>query len=142
MFRDELWSLFDIYLNTSSDDGEVMKTWASKILTEEKYNQFMSENEELVDVENFGLPIEESNFPIHKTLANTVLRIVASEACVERAFSKYKMVHSNLRANLTSDKLDDQLLVRYNFENVMDISSDVVCTDPEFFEFAPFDENN
>ena len=102
----------------------------------------MSDNEELIDVENFGQPIEESNFPIHKTLVNTVLRIVMSEACVERAFSKHKIVHSNLRANLKADKLDDQLFVRYNFENVMGISSDVVCTDPEFFEFAPFDEDN
>ena len=70
-----------------------------------------------------------------------MFRIVVSEACEERAFLKHKMVQSNPRANLKADQIDDQLFVRYNFENVMDISSDVVCSDPELFEISQFDED-
>ena len=39
-----------------------------------------------------------------------------SEACVERAFLKHKLVHINLNASLSAEKLDDQLFVRYNLK--------------------------
>ena len=66
-----------------------------------------------------------ANFRIHKTLANLILKVVVSEACVERAFSRHKLFHSNLRANLKAEKLDEQLFLRYNFQNMIDTASTV-----------------
>lgn len=40
--------------------------------------------------------------------------IITSEAAVERAFSRHKAVHSQFRANLLPDIVDDMLFVRYN----------------------------
>ena len=54
--------------------------------------------------------------------------------------SKHKMVHTQLRANLSATKLDDQLFIRYNFENIINISN--ICNDPLFFDFGPFEDEN
>ena len=63
---------------------------------------FKAEATEIEDVKNLGQPVVPANFRIHKTLANLTLKVVVSEACVERAFSRHKLFHSNLRANLKS----------------------------------------
>ena len=44
---------------------------------------------------------------------------------VERAFSRLKLFHSNLRANLKAEKLHEQLFLRYNFQNKIDTASTV-----------------
>ena len=48
-----------------------------------------------------------------------------SEASVERAFSRHKLVHSRLRANLSAKRLNDTLFVRYIFETSLKISQSV-----------------
>ena len=58
-------------------------------------------------------------------MANVLLKITISEACVERAFSRHKLVHSRLRANLRAERLNDTLFVRYNFETILKISQSV-----------------
>ena len=44
-----------------------------------------------------------------------------TEAAVERAFSRHRLVHTRLRANLAVMKIDDTLFLRYNFENIFNI---------------------
>ncbi len=66
---------------------------------------------------------------------------LGSEACVERAFSKHKKIHSNLRASLSTDKVDDQLFIRYNFENIMNIAFNPVSVDDSIFEFENIDDS-
>ncbi len=44
-------------------------------------------------------------------------------ASVERAFSRRKLVHSRLRANLAAERLDEILFIRYNFEAIMKLPS-------------------
>ncbi|OAF66721.1 hypothetical protein A3Q56_05562 [Intoshia linei] len=39
-----------------------------------------------------------------------------TEASVGRAFSKHRQFHNYLRANLSTEKLNDQLFIRYNWE--------------------------
>ena len=55
-------------------------------------------------------------------MANVLLKIPISEASVERAFSRHKLVHSQLRASLSAERLNDTLFVRYNFEKILKIS--------------------
>ena len=46
-----------------------------------------------------------------------------TEAAVERAFSRHKIVHTRLRANLKTENLETQLFIRYNFERSLKIAS-------------------
>ena len=57
---------------------------------------------------------------------------------MERALSKHKQFHSTLRASLESEKLDDQLFVRYNFETIMGVSSAQCASDCIVFDSADF----
>ncbi len=52
----------------------------------------------------------QNNIPIHRTLC-----FEGSEAYVERGFSRHRLMHNNLTASLSAEKLDDQSFVRYNF---------------------------
>ena len=58
-------------------------------------------------------------------MANVLLKMTKSEACVERAFSHHKLVHSWLRANLSAERLNDTLFVQYNFETILKNSQSV-----------------
>ena len=102
-----------------------VQTWALHVLPSTNLEVFKAEATEIEDVKNLGQPVVPANFRIHKTLANLILKVVVSEACVERAFSRQKLFHSNLRANLKAEKLDEQLLLRYNFQNMIDTASTV-----------------
>ena len=55
-----------------------------------------------------------SSFPIHETIFNIFKRVAVTEAAVERAFSAHKLIHNRLCANVSSERLQDQLFIRYN----------------------------
>ena len=120
LFDNETSSIF-----TSPADILAVQTWALHVLPSTNLEVFKAEATEIDDVKNLGQPVVPANFRIHKTLANLILKVVVSEACVERAFSRHKLFHSNLRANLKAEKLDEQLFLRYNFQNMIDIASTV-----------------
>ena len=44
-----------------------------------------------------------------------------TEAAVERSFSRHRLVHTRLLANLAGQKIEDTLFCRYNFENIFNI---------------------
>ena len=120
LFDNETSSIF-----TSPADILAVQTWALHVLPSTNLEVFKAEATEIEDVKNLGQPVVPANFRIHKTLANLILKVVVSEACVERAFSRHKLFHSNLRANLKAEKLDEQLFLRYNFQNMIDTASTV-----------------
>ena len=120
LFDNETSSIF-----TSPADILAVQTWALHVLTSTNLEVFKAEATEIEDVKNLGQPVVPANFRIHKTLANLILKVVVSEASVERAFSRHKLFHSNLRANLKAEKLDEQLFLRYNFQNLLDTASTV-----------------
>ena len=46
-----------------------------------------------------------------------------TEAAVERPFSRHKIEHTRLRANLNTENLETQLFIRHNFERILKIAS-------------------
>ena len=120
LFDNETSSIF-----TSPADILAVQTWALQVLPSTNLEVFKAEATEIEDVKNLGQPVVPANFRIHKTLANLILKVVVSEACVKRAFSRHKLFHSNLRANLKAEKLDEQLFSRYNFQKMIDTASTV-----------------
>ena len=84
-----------------------IEAWTSQLLPRNNLEIFKREVESLQDLKTLGQPVTAKNIPIHKTLSNVLLKVVVSEASVERAFSRHKLFHSNLRASLSATKLDD-----------------------------------
>ena len=93
------------------------------ILPESRYADFEKEKEEFCDTQVLEAPLNVSNFPVHKTSANLILKMPVTEAAVERAFSRHKIVHTRLRANLKTENLETQLFIRYNFERILKTAS-------------------
>ena len=79
-------------------------------------------------------PIIVSDFPIHRTLANVLKKIPITEASVERAFSKHRLLHNPLRASLSEAKLDDQLIICYNFSHILKLVQTHSGVDEEIIE--------
>ena len=83
--------------------------------------------------------------PIFQWSYNCGKKVAISEACEERAFSKHKRVHTNLRATLKAEKLDDRLFIRYNVENILKISKELVQVEDDIidlgYHFEPFDND-
>ncbi|OAF70099.1 hypothetical protein A3Q56_02159 [Intoshia linei] len=63
-----------------------------------------------------GLEISFEKLLVHKILFRMLCKMLLTEASVERAFSKHRHIHNYLRANLSTEKLNDQLFIRYNWE--------------------------
>ena len=105
---------------TSEDPGCL--SWIQAMLPPQRFDQFETEHTTILDNQVLGIPIVTSSFPVHQTMANVLLKIPISEASVERAFSRHKLVHSQLRASLSAERLNDTLFVRYNFEKILKIS--------------------
>ena len=81
--------------------------------------------------------VSQNIFPIYITLANIVLKVQISEAWVDRASSRHRLVQNNLRESLSAEKLDDQLFVRYNFKETLKIANYVEIADD--IEVLPFE---
>ena len=82
------------------------------------------------------------SFPVHRTIINITKRVAVSEASVERAFSAHRMFHSRLRANLSTERLDDQLFIRCNCLNILNFKvseDDIEC---EILESCDPDEGD
>ena len=146
IFEEKELALFDIHTGSRSQDENDTEKWARELLAAEKDSNFANERQEMEDLMNLGQNFSEviSNFPLHRTLANIVKKVTISEACVERALSKHKRVHSNLRASLKAEKLDDQFFIRYNFENILKISKELVQVDDIInlgYDFEPFEND-
>ena len=77
-----------------------------------QFEQFEAEHRNIFDNEVLGLAILVNDIPVHQTMDNVLLKMTISEACVERAFFRHKLVHSRLRANLSAERLNDTLLIR------------------------------
>ncbi len=80
-------------------------------------------NEDIMHEEILGESLDVKQNPVHATIAKILLEVPVSEASVERAFSRHKLVHSRLRANLGAERLDDILFIRYNLEAIMKLPS-------------------
>ena len=105
------------------NDPQKATQWLRCILPESRYADFEKEKEEFCDTQVLEAPLNVSNFPIHKTSANLILKMPVTEAAVERAFSRHKIKHTRLRANLKTENLETQLFIRYNFERILKIVS-------------------
>ena len=69
--------------------------------------------------EMLGQAFLDSDFPVHQTMANVLLKMTNFEACSERAFCRHKLVDSRIRANLSAERLNDTVFVRYSFETIL-----------------------
>ncbi len=86
--------------------------WVKAVLPATKYTQFEEDVTRLRDAENLQLDLIKDDYQMLLTLSNLIEKFMISEASVERAFSKHKMLHSQLRANLSAERIDDQLFLR------------------------------
>ena len=147
IFEEKEIALFDIHTDSQSQDENDTKKWARELLAAEKYSNFANERQDMEDLMNLGQNFSGVilHFPLHRTLANIVKKVAISEACVERAFSKHKRVHTNMRASLKAEKLDDQLFIRYNSENILKISKELVQVEDDIIDwgyyFEPFEND-
>ena len=101
---------------------ENCSNWAQNILPPARYEDFKAEETAIADCVILGQPLMPKNYPVHQALANLIKKFPVSEASVERAFSRHKLVHSRLRAGLGVEKLDETLFIRYNFEVILKVS--------------------
>ena len=93
--------------------------WAQQVLPQSQLQPLEKECTELQQVLLFDSDIVPNRFPVHKTLASLVAGVTVSEAEVERAFSRHKLVHSKMRASLNAETLNDQLFIRYNLDAML-----------------------
>ena len=105
-------------------DPQKATQWLRCLLPESRYADFQKEKEEFCDTQVLEAHLNVSNFPVHKTSANLILKMPLTEAAVERAFSRHKIVHTRLRANLKTENLETQLFIRYNIERILKIASE------------------
>lgn len=103
--------------------------WATSTLPDNRLASFEKEKSDLADKRNLEMPINTNSFPVHTTLGNLLKSMPVSEAAVERAFSRHKIVHNRLRANLSTERLEDQLFIRYNFERILGLAQSM--TEPD-----------
>ena len=114
----------EVFLSVyGKNDPQKATQWLRCILPESRYADFEKEKEEFCDAQVVEAPLNVSNFPVHKTSANLILKMPVTEAAVERAFSRHKIVHARLRANLKTENLETQLFIQYNFERIFKIAS-------------------
>ena len=120
----ELTPESEVFLSVyRKNDPQKATQWLRCILLESRYEDFEKEKEEFCDTQVLEAPLNVSNFPNHKTYANLILKMPVTEAAVEQAFFRHKIVHTRLRANLRTENLETQLLIRYNFERIFKIAS-------------------
>ena len=68
-----------------------------------RFEQFEAEHRIILDNEVLWLAILVSDFAVHQTMASGLLKLTISEPCVERAFSRHKLVQSRLRVNISAE---------------------------------------
>ena len=103
----------EVFLSVyGKNDPQKATQWLRCILPESRYADFEKEKEEFCDTQVLEAPLNVSSFPVHKTSANFILKMPVTEAAVERAFSRHKIVHTRLPANLKTENLETQLFIR------------------------------
>ena len=95
------------------------KSVVSAILPESRTQSFAEEENSLQDMIFLGDTIDLDKCPVHRFILSLLKKISVAEAAVERAFSRHRLVHTRLRANLEAESMDNQLFIRYNFETIM-----------------------
>ena len=110
----------EVFLSVyDKNDPQKATQWLRCILPESLYADFEKEKEEFCDTRVLEAPLNVSNFPVHETSANLILKKPVTEAAVERAFSCHRIVHARLRANLKTENLETELFIWYNFERIL-----------------------
>jgi hypothetical protein len=114
----------------TQEKKDQVEKWIYHMLPDKRHSEYRIEKENVHDslIMNESLPVE--SFPVHRTLINIIKRVAVTEASVERAFSAHKMLHSRLRANLSTERLNDQLFIRYNCPNILNFHRKL-CEDIE-----------
>ena len=104
-----------------TDEG-IFTNHGLNVLPECRHDAYKKEKELREESLLLEDPADLDKYPIHHLLLNTVKEIAISEAAVERAFSRHKLVHNRLRATLQESTMDNQLFIRYNFETILDVA--------------------
>ena len=81
---------------------ETVPSCASNVLPLTKLAEFKKKQEGLKDLEILEQTDCQNNFRIQRTVANIVLKVHISDSCVERAFSRHKLVNNNLAESLSA----------------------------------------
>ena len=114
-----LW-VTDFFDGITDEGTAAYESWIKHVLPECRHDAYNKEKELLEESLLLEDPADSDKYPIHRLLLNTVKKIKISEAAVERAFSRHKLVHNRLRANLQESTMDNHLFIRYNFETILD----------------------
>jgi len=132
----------EAFLNRTTEvDSDKFAKWSKAILPYSRHDQFTSEQSRLCDSEILGLSVKISDFPVHNTLSNIFLSLPVSEAAVERAFSRHRLVHTNLRSRLSCETLDDELFIRYNMASMLKIKKQLSTVEEIHSEIQAWSDN-
>ena len=109
----------------NQDEINVFEDLCLKCIKPNMKDDLNSELARLRQCRNLGILICKGTCPILETSADLLIQVAVSEAGVERAFSHHGLIHTRLRSQLSPSRLDDSLFVCYNFESILDLSSQV-----------------
>ena len=125
----------------NQDEIIVFEDWCLKRIKPNMKDDLNSELARLRQCRNLGIPICKGTCPILETCAALLVHVAVSEAAVERAFSRHRLIHTRLRSQLSPSRLDDSLFVCYNFKRILKHSSQVSekCLAIEPDEFTDVD---
>lgn len=118
----ELTQFSNMFEPLNEQEETIAMKWITGILPSTKLETFKEEEMDLKDLCFLREEINLEKFPAHRFIVSLLKKISISEAAVERAFSRHKLIHTRLRANLKSESMDNQLFIRYNFGIILKVA--------------------
>ena len=85
----------EFLLHNGENDVSKVLIWVKSILSAKRFAQFEKERKDFNQAMILETELNYNEFPVHQSLADLRLKIPISEAAVERAFSRHKIVQSS-----------------------------------------------
>ncbi|OAF66887.1 hypothetical protein A3Q56_05392, partial [Intoshia linei] len=101
----------NIFTENCDLDDNIFHNWVSTALINKKFNEFKVEESNIQEKLALGLEISFEKLPVHNRMFRMLCKMPLTEASVERTFSKHRQFHNYLRANLSTEKLNNQLFI-------------------------------
>ena len=112
----------DLFMLATQSEVNLFRDWCFARIQPSMKGDLDAEFTRFKQHQVFGIPIYKGTFSILETCADLLTHIVVSEAAVERAFSRHRLIHTRVRARLHSGRLEDSLFVCYNFKKMLKLS--------------------
>lgn len=125
----------DLFMLPTQSEMNLFRDWCFARIQSAMKDELDTEFNRFKQHRVFGIPIYKGTFSILETCADLLTHIVVSEAAVQRAFSRHRLIHTRFRTRLHSDRLEDSLFVCYNFKKMLKLSmqaaQECLVIDPE-----------